>query len=59
MSPRFQEEALTKVSKAARLLLGLLCCWQRAVGSQQEGIGHGQSCGREGLSWAGRSLHCR
>ena len=41
---RFQEEALAKVSKAARLLLGLLSCWQRAVGSQQEGIGQGQSC---------------
>ena len=26
--PRFQEEALAKVSQAAGMLLGLLCCWQ-------------------------------
>ena len=32
MAPRFQEEAFAKVRKPAELVLGLLCCWQQALG---------------------------
>ena len=46
--PRFQEEELAKVSKAVRLLLGLLRCCQRAPCIPAGSIGHGQSCRWEG-----------
>ena len=55
MAPRFQEEALAKVSKAATLLLGLLCCCQRALAFWQESLNKVSHVNGR-LSWAGRSL---